>query len=215
MYLSSTNGASDVFHSGDLVTMKPGSGNLGHVDMFTYDPLDKRPGDLERIVINNYYTDQTYDLNLFGNGLVYHTEPFARETEITGWVRLLAWMELDVPDTDFSVILSEVLLNGNVVRLTQDLQRARFRESKREENLIIPGEINLYTFNDFTFFSRRIAKGSRLRLILSCPNTIFLEKNYNSGGVVAEESGKDAHVAHVSLYHDDEHPSCLEIPVVR
>jgi predicted acyl esterase len=93
--------------------------------------------------------------------------------------------------------------------------RARYRESTTKENLVKPGEINRYEFNSFQFFSRRVAKGSRLRLILSCPNTIQLEKNYNSGKVVAEESGNDARTAHVTLYHDTSHPSSLEIPVVK
>jgi putative CocE/NonD family hydrolase len=214
LYLSSVNGAADVFHSGNLRTRKPTKRRSDCVDTFIYNPLDKRPGDLERLAVKDFFTDQTYDLNLFGHGLVYHSEPFARETEITGWVKLFAWIELDVPDTDFSVTLSEVLPNGTVIRLTQDFQRARYRESKRVEKLVIPGEINLYTFREFTFFSRKIAKGSRLRLIISCPNTIYLEKNYNSGGVVAEESSTDARTAHVILYHDIDHPSHLELPVV-
>jgi len=36
----------------------------------------------------------------------------------------------------------------------------------------------------FTYFSRQLAKGSRLRLVVHLPNSIYLEKNYNSGGVV-------------------------------
>lgn len=214
MYLSSNEGANDVFQSGSLETKVPKGMQSTQADAFTYDPLDKRPGNLEHKQIKEYLTDQTYDLNLFGNGLVYHTRPFGKDTEITGWVKFLAWMSLDVPDTDFTVSLSEVLLNGQVIKLTQDSLRARYRESKRFEKLIIPGEINLYTFEGFTFFSRRVAKGSRLRLIISCPNTIYLEKNYNSGGVVAEESGREARTAHVILHHDAEHPSCLELPVV-
>lgn len=212
MYLSSNDGARDVFHSGNLETRLP-TGTRS--DIFTYDPLDKRPGELERSVTSDYRTDQTYDLNLFGNGLVYHSEPFTRDTEITGWVKLFAWISLDVPDTDFTAYISEVLPNGKVIRLTQDLLRARYRESNRVEKLVIPGEINLYTFDGFMFFSRRIAKGSRLRLIISCPNSIFMEKNYNSGGVVAEESGKDARTAHVTLVHDRDHPSHLELPMAR
>jgi hypothetical protein len=42
-----------------------------------------------------------------------------------------------------------------------------------------------------------------------------VEKNYNSGGVVARESAKDARTAHITLYHDAGHESFLEIPVVR
>jgi len=184
-------------------------------DVFTYDPLDKRPGELEREEIAEYYTDQTADLNLFGNGAVYHSAAFSKATEITGWVKLKVWMSLNVPDTDFAVSLSEVLPNGKVIKLSWDFMRARYRESLREEKLIVPGEINQYTFDGFTFFSRRVAKGSRLRLIISCPNTIYLQKNYNSGGVVADETDKDAQTAQITLHHDAEHPSCLEIPVAK
>jgi len=118
-------------------------------------------------------------------------------------------------DTDFTATLVEVLPNGTVIKLTQDYLRARYRESNRVEKLVEPGAINLYSFDGFTFFSRRIAKGSRLRLIISCPNTIYMEKNYNGGGVVAEESGKDARTAQVTLHHNKEYPSYVELPVVK
>ena len=78
-----------------------------------------------------------------------------------------------------------------------------------------PGEALRYEFDGFYFFSRRIAQGSRLRLVFQSPNSINTQKNYNSGGVVVEESGADARTAHVKLYHDREHPSYLELPVVK
>jgi hypothetical protein len=212
MYLCSTEGANDVFHSGTLEYDAPKGASY---DKFTYDPLDKRIGDLERAQIQDYFTNQTYDLNLFGNGLVYHSAPFNQDTEITGWVRLCAWISMDVPDTDFKVSLAEILPDGKMIKLTQDQLRARYRESERVEKLVMPGEINLYTFNGFTFFSRRISKGSRLRLIISCTDSIYLEKNYNSGGIVAEESGRDARTAHVTVYHDEAHPSYIDLPMVR
>jgi uncharacterized protein len=208
-YLNSGGQAGDVFHSGALEPKPPKD---SPPDAYTYDPLDNRPGDLEREEIKDYLTDQTYDLNLFGNGLVYHSAPLPRDTEATGWVKLRLWLRLDVPDTDFNVTLAEVLPRGKVIRLTQDQVRARYRESLRREKLAIPGEIAEYAFEGFPFFSRRLAKGSRLRLVVTCLNSIFYQKNYNAGGVVARESGKDARTAHVSLYHDAEHPSWLELP---
>jgi len=184
-------------------------------DKFVYDPLDARPGELDLEEVPNYLTSQRDALNLNGNGVIYHSEPFAEDTEVTGYLKFIAWISMDVPDTDFAVSVYEIKRDGTSVSLTSDAMRARYRESRTEEKLVKPGEINRYEFNSFTFFSRRIAKGSRLRLILSCPNTIQLEKNYNSGKVVAEESGKDARTAHVTLYHDTSHPSSLEIPVVK
>jgi hypothetical protein len=122
---------------------------------------------------------------------------------------------MDVPDTDFQVFVSEILLDGRHVQLSVDLLRARYRQSLRHEQLVPPGEILPYEFSGFTFFARRIARGSRLRLLFSSPNSIYLQKNYNSGGVVAAESARDARTAHVTLYHDPQHPSCLELPVVK
>lgn len=80
--------------------------------------------------------------------------------------------------------------------------------------MVKPGEINRYEFSRFTFFSRRIAKGSRLRLVFNCPNSVQIEKDYNSGGVVAE-SVKEARTAHVTVYHGAQRASYLEIPVVK
>jgi hypothetical protein len=211
LYLHSGGEANGVFRSGSLAKAARAD---SPPDTFTYDPLDKRPGDLEREEIKDYLIDQRFDLNLFGNGLVYHSEPFERETEITGFISFVAWISLDVRDTDFYVRLSEVMLDGKAIALTQDLMRARHRRSFRDEQLIVPGEINQYAFDRFTFFSRRIAKGSRLRLVVCCPNTIYLEKNYNGGGIVAEETGRDARTAHVTLYHDAAHPSYLHVPIV-
>jgi len=212
LYLHSDGRADDAFHSGTMTTEKL---SQEPSDRYTYDPLDVRPAELEREWVEDYLTNQRYALNLFGNGLVYHSEPFPEATEITGSLTFIAWMAMDVPDTDFIVSVYEIQPDGTSIRLTRDGMRARYRESLRQEKLVQPGEINRYEFNSFRFFSRRIAKGSRLRLLLRSPNSIYSTKNYNSGGVVAEESGKDARTAHITLYHDAEHPSFLELPVAK
>jgi uncharacterized protein len=214
LYLSSQDGhANDVFHSGQLLPQTPGAESPDH---FVYDPLDTRPAALEQKEFPpNYLTDQTDALNLFGDGLVYHSDPLQEDTQITGFVKLVVYISMDVPDTDFSVQVDDIKPDGTSIQLTSDLMQARYRESLTEAKLVTPGEINRYKFTGFTFFSRRITKGSRLRLIIRCPNTIEFEKNYNSDGVVADESGKDARTAHITLYHDAGHASYLEIPIVK
>ena len=77
------------------------------------------------------------------------------------------------------------------------------------------GEVTRYDFASFQYFARRLAKGSRLRLVVQSINSIYAEKNYQAGGVVATESARDARTAHIALYHDAKHPSMLELPVVR
>jgi putative CocE/NonD family hydrolase len=163
LYLTSRDGtANDVFHSGMLSSRPP---DKTAPDRYVYDPLDVRPAELEREEVKNSITDQRRPLNLFGNGLVYHSEPFPEATEVTGPLKLVVWLALDVPDTDFLVDVYEILLDGSSISLTGDLMRARYRESLRQEKLVKPAEINRYEFKSFTYFSRRLAKGSRLRLV--------------------------------------------------
>ncbi len=212
LYLASGGAAGDVFHSGSL-EQKPGAGAAA--DKWTYDPLDTRPGAAEPDEDDANLVSQRSVMNLFGNGAIYHSEAFPEATEVTGFPRLTVWLSMDVPDTDLEVALFEILPDGGSVLLSGATMRARYRESLRQEKLVPIGKPEKYVFDNFLFFSRRVAKGSRLRLLVRCINSIAAQKNYNSGGVVAMETGKDARTAHVTLLHDAAHPSAFEIPIGR
>jgi uncharacterized protein len=212
-YLDSRNGeASDLFQAGSLSLQKPVSATA---DKYVYDPLDLHLGELEDVDYPSYLADQRFAMAVHGDGVIYQTGPFPKDTEISGWPKLVAWISMDVPDTDFEVSLFEIRADGTSIRLTGDLLRARYRESLSEAKLVKPGAIEKYEFSGFTWFSRQISKGSRLRLIIDSPNSRQLEKNYNSGGVVADETAKDARTAHISIYHDRDHLSYLEVPAVE
>jgi hypothetical protein len=212
-FLLSYGNAGDVFYSGRLL-----EGYTGHwpaTDSWTYDPLDTRPGAAEPEDDPNYLTSQRAAMNLYGEGVVYHSDPFTEATEVTGFAKLTLWLKMDVPDTDLDADLYEILPDGGSVLLTSAGMRARYRESLREAKPVPAGATEKYVFDNFMFFSRRVAKGSRLRLIVSSVNSTGTEKNYNSGGVVATETGKNAKTAHITLVHDAEHQSSVELPVVK
>jgi len=213
LYLGSGSGAGDVFRSGALTEDNPAAST--GMDSWTYDPLDTRPGSAEPEDDGNSLTSQRAAVNLFGEGVIYHSEIFPENTEIAGFPKLTVWLKMDVPDTDLEADLYEILPDGGSVALTGASMRARYRESLREAKPVMPGKIEKYVFDNFTFFARRIGKGSRLRLVVRSINSTGSEKNYNSGGVVAAETGKDAKTAHISLMHDKEHPGALELPVVK
>jgi len=194
-------------------------------DTYTYDPLDTRPGEMEielggepgsyNIMSTNALSQRyAQSASRFGHGLVYESPPLSEDTEISGYARLVAWISMDVPDTDFMVTVHEVRPDGTSIQLTDDALRARYRKSPRTATLAVPGEIAQYEFKAFWFFSRVLLKGSRVRLVFMSPNSIHLEKNYNGGGGVAEESAKDARRARITLHHDARHASFLELPVV-
>lgn len=212
LYLDSNGGTPDVFHSGSLLAKK---GSESPSDNWTYDPLDTRSGDAEPDENPSYLTNQAGVINLFGEGVVYHSDAFDTPTEVSGFVKLTLWLQMDVPDTDLDADLYEIPEDGSSIQLTSASMRARYRNSLREEKPVPAGKPEKYVFDNFTFFSRRVAKGSHLRLVIHSLNSPSVEKNYNGGGVVTKETAKDARIAHIQLLHDADHPSTLELPIVK
>jgi putative CocE/NonD family hydrolase len=211
-YLDAHGDGHGVLHSGSLGETPPKSG----ADEYVYDPLDLHRGEMTEGPDRNEkisLLDQSYALNIGGDGLVYHTEPFAAETEFIGCPQLTLWVSIDTPDTDLSADLYEIQPDGISIYLWGDLRRLRYRESLRAAKLVAPGEIVRCDFAPGTFVGRRLLKGSRLRLIVSSPNSIATQKNYNSGGVVADETAGDARTAHVKIFHDSDHASLMQLPV--
>ncbi len=212
LYLDATErGGHGVFRSGSL-SEKPATAGA---DEYVYDPLDRHRGEEIENVDNEKTAgvDQRRALSIGNDGIVYHSEPVANETTLTGCPKLTLWLSLDVPDTDIAADLYEILPDGTSIALWSDVRRLRYRESVRQEKLVKPGEIVRCDFAPGLFVARKMAKGSRLRLIVTAPNSIYLEKNYNSDGVVATETGKDAKTAHVRILHDGQHASALDVPV--
>ena len=217
LYLDSALNASDVFSSGTLGANR----GAGQPDAYTYDPGDDRKPEWDAEASSDpaSFVDQSVLLALQGKALVYHSAPFKEATEISGFFELSAWISIDCPDTDIYVSVHEIGLDGRSIQLTTDAVRARYREGLRRPRLITTQEPLRYDFKSFTFVSREISAGHRLRLVVAPMGRLiqaaFTERNFNSGGVVARESVTDARAVCVRLFHDLDHPSVLRAPIGR
>ncbi|MEP7071378.1 MAG: CocE/NonD family hydrolase, partial [Verrucomicrobiota bacterium] len=213
LYLdASATSGHGLFQSDNLREETPTAG----ADEFLYDPLDLKRGELEATMDNEKTAnvDQRLESSVGQDGLVYHSEAMKDGMALVGCPRVTLWLSLDVPDTDLAVELAEVQPDGTTVILWSDHRRLRYRESLREGKLVTPGEVVRCDFAPGLFVARRLSKGGRLRLIVTSPNSIYLEKNYNSGGVAADATSKDARTAHIKVLHDAAHSSVLEAPLI-
>jgi uncharacterized protein len=212
-YFDSKNGdANGVFRSGTLTESKPNGG----ADKFVYDPLDTRRGEEVEGVEPNDKTaalDQRLPLSIGDDGLVYHTATVQKETPLVGCPEVTLWVSIDTPDVDLEADLYEIQPDGTSIALWSDIRRLRYRDSLREAKLLKAGEIVKCEFNPGLFVARKLMKGSRLRLVVTAVNSIFWQKNYCSGGVVAEETAKDARTCHVQIHHDTQYPSAVDLPL--
>jgi putative CocE/NonD family hydrolase len=209
LWLDSAVNATDVFRSGSLQQAR----GKGAADHYIYDPRDVSDTEFTPLPKEGPLVDQRRTYAASGKQLVYHSDPFESDTEISGFFRFSAWIGIDQPDTDFAVDIYEIAVNGSSTYLTGDLMRARYREDFRSPRLVQTTAPLQYDFERFTFVSRQIRKRTRLRLTLRPINFYTVQKNYNSGKTVAEESMADARPVTVRLFHDARHPSVLYVPI--
>jgi putative CocE/NonD family hydrolase len=200
--------------------VEPNSARLSNVPTpasptltYRYDPLDTRAGELYRPRTSNdpYLRDQVEALNLLGNGLAYESDPLEEEIVLTGRPTLRLYISFDVPDTDFAAFLYCVDPHGQSLLLGEDYLRARYRVAAEHDAQEQNGPLS-YDL-EFMFCSIFVERYSRFRLIVKCPNSPMMQKNYNSGGDVMYETAKDARTALVTLHHASPYESILRLPL--
>jgi putative CocE/NonD family hydrolase len=212
LYLDSQGSPTDVSRAGGLCSERP----MDAVpDEYEYNPLDVSIGLLESSADPENRSEERIVTAQAGKHLVYQSTPFRDDTELSGFFRLQVWISIDQPDTDFRASIYEVGREGRGLLLTSDSKRARYRNRSREAELIRTAEPLRYDFESFPFVSRVVKEGATLRLVVGPINSIFHEKNYNAGGVVASECASDARTVRVRVFHDASHPSVLYLPIGR
>ncbi len=203
------------------------AGVLGHTvgrgppDSYCFDPREVGGAEIEAEARADAASivDQSVTLALRGKSLVYDSAFFEQDLEVSGFFRVMAWISIDSPDTDLYAVVYETTPGGGSIRLATDAIRARYREGLRDPRLISTHRPLRYEFNRFTFVSREIRRGHALRLVIApigrLVEATFAQKNYQGGGIVAEESSREGRAVTVGLYHSQRFPSVLHVPVGR
>jgi putative CocE/NonD family hydrolase len=237
-YLTSNGQANDIFHSGQLVDAPPNT----PPDRFVADPFDtdivegelnlrsvprpNKPGTtivypdpvrgLHLQIAGEDPTDQAFAYRLNGQGVIYHSPPVAEDFEIAGIPELELWLSIDTPDSDVVALLYELTPDdGQSILLWSNLLRLRYRKSWREPELAEPGVPFPVKFVMPKFMSRRVRKGSRLRLVVRSPASIQYQKNLNSGKPVFDERPEDARRCTVLVHHEPGRQTVLRLPIAR
>jgi hypothetical protein len=207
-FLSAPEGTpEDVFHSGRLLPKPPSAEPPA---MLVSDPRELPELEAAK---NASAEDLTSQFRAFQKrALNFHSEPFKRDTEVAGHIRLTLIVQADAPDFDLWAQLLVVFPDGSGVHLGEDIRRARFRHGPFQQELLKPEEVVEIPF-EFLWTARRIPAGARLRLTVAPLNSPNYQKNYNSGGRMGYETLKDARTALIRIFHDGAHASRLMLPL--
>ena len=211
-YLHSSGKANSLRGDGSLSTTAPRSESP---DQYVYDPANPVPTAGGPLCCDSQHLapgprDQR-PVEDRDDVLVYSTPPLTKDLEITGPLSLEIFVKSSAVDTDFTGKLVDVGPNGFAQNLTEGIIRARYRDSQEKPELMNPGQ--LYKLKiDLWATSNVFRKGHILRLEVSSSNFPRFDRNLNSG--FEQNVSLQTVPARNSIYHDDQHPSALIVPVV-
>jgi putative CocE/NonD family hydrolase len=144
-------------------------------------------------------------------GLTYTSALLAADLDVVGPVTVSLFASSSCVDTDFVARLSDVFPDGRSILVVDGILRARYRKSRTQPKLLRPKEV--YRFEiDLWPTAWRFAAGHRLRLAVTSSNFPRFDRNLNTGETPAFRHALKT--ATNTVYHDGDHPSHLNLPVL-
>ncbi|MEL6537006.1 MAG: CocE/NonD family hydrolase [Bacteroidota bacterium] len=162
----------------------PEAGTALLTEDFTTDSLDK-------LNFNILLHEKELLPHFLEEGLVWDSEPLDEELVIAGKPQVQLTFTPNVKDVDLKVYFMEVSPTGEMMKMSEVLQRASYAHQQEERQLLTPGEPVTLTLAHSIWISRKMAPGTRLRVIVSVNSDPDWQKNYGSGRPVADETAAD------------------------
>lgn len=183
-------------------------------DRYIYDPHNPVPTTGGRLLFTGKRAPGPLEqgrVEVRDDVLCYTTPELTEDLEVTGPVILHLFASTSAVDTDFMAKLVDVYPNGAAFNIAEGLIRARYREGIRSPKPVVPGEVTPYVI-DLAQTSIVFRRGHRIRLEVTSSNFPLIDRNMNTGNPFGVDS--EGVPALQAVYHDDRHPSYLELPVI-
>ncbi len=213
-FLSSGGKANSLSGDGALVTSPP---DADKPDTFTYDPMNP----VLSYGGNVCCTGSAVQAGAFDQRrmearqdiLVYTSEPFKEDTEVTGPITPTLYVSSDAKDTDFTVKVLDVYPDGRAYNLDESIQRMRYRDGYDKPLVWMePGRVYKVALQPLNT-SNLFPAGHRLRIEVSSSNFPRFDRNLNTGGRNYDES--TGVVARNTVHHSKQYPSEVTVTVVK
>ena len=208
---SGQKGANTSRGDGKLQTKK--SFSTKPYDMYTYDPGDPSPcfiDFLKKRALERYNNLVVSREDM----LVYETAPFEQPLTIAGPISAVLYASSSAKDTDWCVTLYVVAEDGGIssIGMTWGVLRARFRNSMAAPEFLEKDKVYEFTI-DLSHTGNTFSKGESIRMEISSASFPEYSRNLNTGGHNEMETEYVSAVQRI--YHTDEYPSHLLLPVIK
>jgi putative CocE/NonD family hydrolase len=143
--------------------------------------------------------------------LVYTSEVLAEAVTVAGELSCELYASSSGVDTDWVVTLSDVDPNGNSIKLSNYIVRAKYRGGLDAPELLTPGKVEKYAI-----FMQNIAHtfpvGHRLRFTVTSSSKMIAFPNTNTGLNPYEDP--QPVVVTQKIYHSETYPSHVNLPIL-
>jgi hypothetical protein len=143
--------------------------------------------------------------------LHYCSSPLGSPVEVSGAVSVELFAASSAPDTDFVARLVDVHADGFEQNVLDGIVRARFRDGRGQASPLVPDRPERYLI-DLWSTSHVFKAGHRIRVDVTSSNFPRYDRNPNSGLPLGTDVS--LHKARQTIFHDEQRPSCIVLPVV-
>ena len=188
---------------------------------FIYDPEDPSPthgGKTLNLNLLQGPYDQSGVVESRNDYLIFTTPFLEEDLVVTGKIRMNLFVSSDRMDTDIAVRVTEVYPDGRSILLLEQIQRMRFRNGYREDDVALMEPGTIYevpmVLDDI---ANTFTTGNRLRIIITSSNYPRYNRNMNTGGEMYPDAKMDTLVnplvAFNTIHLNANHPSSITLPI--
>jgi hypothetical protein len=213
-FLHSDGRANSISGTGELDQKAPAD---EPPDVFVYDPGNPVPSAGGRSCCDASVTPMgpacQCQVEIRNDVLIYTTSALEKPMRVAGDIRLALHAATSAADTDWVARLVDVGEDSCGVNVGQGILRARYREGLDKPQLPEPGTCYEYSIS-LGPACWEFAAGHRLRVQITSSDFPAHGPNPNTGQRVGEVGPLDGVVATQVIYHDNQHPTRLLVPVM-
>ena len=175
-------------------------------DHYRYDPADPTPAVSGPVLAGNALPTDNRKLEARSDVLTYTSTPLEDDLDVIGPVQVELFARSSLEHTDFFTRLCDVDAQGTSLNVCDALLRVEPGQQPTTTDGCLRLTIDLWPT------AHRFRRGHRVRLQVSSGAHPRYARNTGSGEPLA--SATKLVVADQSIYHDPDHPSSVELPIV-
>jgi hypothetical protein len=180
--------------------------SLQRTSHYTYDPLAPTPSIGGAVLSPGAGARDQRPIEQRDDVILFTTAVLAEDVDVIGHVRLELFVHSDQAHTDFIGRLCDVYPDGRSINVCEGLFRIAPGRGEPQPDGSLRINIDLWAT------AQRFKRGHRIRLHICSAAHPRWNRHLNSDEPLAE--AQQARCAYQTIYHDDDHPSALVLPIV-